>query len=244
VSGVLSLQLLFFSFPAKSCKILQHCHPYFSSHNIFVPRYIPTYKAIADALQHDDGVEVGSVNCIAEPVICQNWCVRLCSPRSDVLTRRCKVRDSVLPHHPRHTRCTLNATRGTRQQRPKLYSPLDQGCCEGVALPLRPRKPHQDFLSRAIQRTRDEQRHVPRRRLLGWSPLQVRRSVVNRFTLHFVVRHAVCSPCKTAASNALRLSSALRRAPPPHAAHVSLVDCEQVCGVATVAPAPSVRCFI
>jgi hypothetical protein len=30
---------------------------------------------VAEALQHDDGVEVGSVNCIAEPVICQNWCV-------------------------------------------------------------------------------------------------------------------------------------------------------------------------
>lgn len=36
------------------------------------------------------------------------------------------------------------------------------------------------------------------------------------------------SPCKTAASNALRLSSALRRTPPPHNAHVSLVNCEEV----------------
>jgi hypothetical protein len=37
-----------------------------------------------------------------------------------------------------------------------------------------------------------------------------------------------CSPCKTAASNALRLSSALRRGPSSHAAHVSLVNCEMV----------------
>ena len=36
-------------------------------------RYIPTYKAVAEALQHDEGIEVGSVNCISEPVICQNW---------------------------------------------------------------------------------------------------------------------------------------------------------------------------
>ena len=145
VSGVLSLTSVFFfsrqiiQFSSIAMRISHHMNPK------PVSRYIPTYKAVADALQHDDGVEVGSVNCIAEPVICQNWCVPLFPSHSDVLTRRCKVRDSVLPHHPRHTRCALNAARSTRQQRPKLDSPLDQRCCERVALPLRPRKPHQDF---------------------------------------------------------------------------------------------------
>jgi hypothetical protein len=58
---------------------------------------------------------VGSVNCIAEPVICQNWCVPLFPSHSDVLkTSNAPLQGSVFSTTPPSSSYTMRTQCGKK----------------------------------------------------------------------------------------------------------------------------------